>query len=217
MDDITKKKLEAGAQMAFGAARCVSGAVTGLGLGLLGGFLRNHNHIMTAQVIGRRSIEAGAKMFKRGPRRLEGREMSAASQPFGKGDNAVVACPKCACTDCRGAESDGAFQPRGAERIRCAPCGTHGRWPGRPRHVAWSASQQCGSQKRVPLHRLSARVLTMSWRARLPRCRAAEQLNDDNMTQFGRAAFRCVAGSCALNSEKRDAYGSSRARDRARR
>ncbi len=25
--------------------------------------------------------------------------MSAASQPFGKGDNAVVACPKCACTD----------------------------------------------------------------------------------------------------------------------
>ena len=66
MDDITKKKLEAGAKMAVGSLRILSGAAMGTGHGLLGAFFKNHNQMHVARFHATNSIKAGGKTFKEG-------------------------------------------------------------------------------------------------------------------------------------------------------
>lgn len=67
-----QKKLKAIAKLVGGAAQVVSGVVTATGHGLIGGYLKNHHMMAQASIIGRKSVENGAKRFKEGLKEMEG-------------------------------------------------------------------------------------------------------------------------------------------------
>ena len=68
MDDITKAKLFAAAKMAVGAARVVSGVATATGHGMIGSFLKSHHMTRQAMMMGKLSVQGGAKHFSEGLR-----------------------------------------------------------------------------------------------------------------------------------------------------
>lgn len=63
---MNKAKLEAAGKMAFGAGRVLSGLAMGTGHGLLGTWMRNHHQMRVAMLMGKRSVEAGARTFREG-------------------------------------------------------------------------------------------------------------------------------------------------------
>lgn len=66
MADLSKEKMAAAAKMAFGGFRMVSGAATGLGLGVVGGALRHRHMGHVAMRLGKLGIEGGKRMFDEG-------------------------------------------------------------------------------------------------------------------------------------------------------
>ena len=72
MTQQTKKQLKAVGKMAFGTAKMASGVATGLGVGLLGGFLRAQNQPWVRHRIGALSFQGGLKMFSEGLKALKG-------------------------------------------------------------------------------------------------------------------------------------------------
>lgn len=66
MDNIDKAKLDAAAKMAVGAARVASGVMTAAGHGMLGSFLKSHHMTRQAMMLGKMSVEGGARQFSEG-------------------------------------------------------------------------------------------------------------------------------------------------------
>ena len=66
-----QKKLKAIAKVVGGAAQVVSGVLTATGHGLIGGYLRNHQMMAQASILGRKSVESGTKRFKEGLKEMD--------------------------------------------------------------------------------------------------------------------------------------------------
>jgi hypothetical protein len=62
----TKNRIEAGAEIAFGTAKIISGALMATGHGLIGSYLKSHHHMRTAAVYGSRGIKSGVEHIKSG-------------------------------------------------------------------------------------------------------------------------------------------------------
>ena len=66
MEDITKKKIVAGAKVALGAARMAGAVATGTGHGLIGAALRQHHMMHAAGRLAKLSWDGGWAQFKAG-------------------------------------------------------------------------------------------------------------------------------------------------------
>jgi hypothetical protein len=66
MDDQFSRKVKAGAKIALGAGRMISGVLTATGHGLLGTFLKSHHLTRQGMMLGKYSIEGGKKQFDKG-------------------------------------------------------------------------------------------------------------------------------------------------------
>jgi hypothetical protein len=66
MDDEFTRKFKAGAKIAMGAGRMVSGVLTATGHGLVGSFLKSHHLMRQGMILAKHSIEGGKKQFDKG-------------------------------------------------------------------------------------------------------------------------------------------------------
>ncbi len=61
-----RNKVAAAAKMAFGAIRMGSAIATGLGVGVIGGALRQHHMGHAAMRLGKLGVEGGKRLFDEG-------------------------------------------------------------------------------------------------------------------------------------------------------
>jgi len=66
MDEITKRKVKAAAQMAFGALRIGGGVMTATGHGTVGALLKHRHMHHVALRLGKQGVEAGMDHIRQG-------------------------------------------------------------------------------------------------------------------------------------------------------